>query len=171
MPIQAEKLRPDRNAFGSATVATRAMASLTNARYIVEPPASFTGSMPGHDQTIELQNLRLQRLQLGAESNDTGACNLGQPLVIGIGGNTEQLLDTIASDRRDDPKLCKMGANGVDHCGLLADKEMARTMEHQAALLLGVDRPTNRMFGLVTASQIASASTASFLCRFTYGFT
>jgi hypothetical protein len=26
---------------------------------------------------------------------------------------------------------------------------------------------TNRMFGLVTASQIASASVASFLCRFT----
>jgi len=30
---------------------------------------------------------------------------------------------------------------------------------------------TNRMFGRVTASQIASASAASFFCRFTYGFT
>ena len=30
---------------------------------------------------------------------------------------------------------------------------------------------TSRMFGRVTASQIASASVASFLCRFTYGFT
>ena len=88
-------------------------------------------------------------------------------LVIGIGGNTEQLLDTIASDRRDDPKLCKMGANGVDHCGLLADEEMARTMEHQAALLLGGLRRNEPHVGLATASQIASASIASFLCRFT----
>src|ERR1700730_15734940 len=31
----------------------------------------------------------------------------------------------------------------------------------------GVLVATNRMFGLVTASQIASASVASFLCRFT----
>jgi hypothetical protein len=30
---------------------------------------------------------------------------------------------------------------------------------------------TKRIVGLVTASQIASASAASFFCRFTYGFT
>jgi len=30
---------------------------------------------------------------------------------------------------------------------------------------------TNRMFALVTASQIASASVESFFCRLTYGFT
>ena len=71
------------------------------------------------------------------------AANLGQPLIICIGSNPEQLLDTLASDRRDDPKLCKISADGIDH----------------------------RMFGPATASQIASASVASFLCRFTYGFT
>jgi hypothetical protein len=30
---------------------------------------------------------------------------------------------------------------------------------------------TNRMFALVTASQMASASAASFFCRLTYGLT
>jgi hypothetical protein len=35
----------------------------------------------------------------------------------------------------------------------------------------GVLVATNRMLALATASQIASASVASFLCRFTYGFT
>src|SRR5258708_12672330 len=35
----------------------------------------------------------------------------------------------------------------------------------------GVLVSTNRMFALVTASQMASASAASFLCRFTYPFT
>ena len=34
----------------------------TDTRYIVEPPARLAGSVPGHDQTIELQNLSLQRL-------------------------------------------------------------------------------------------------------------
>ena len=31
----------------------------------------------------------------------------------------------------------KMGADRVDHRGLLADEQMTRAMEHQAALLLG----------------------------------
>ena len=78
--------------------------------------------MPGHDHTVELQDLSLQCLQVGAERTDTGAGNLGQPLIICIGGDTEQLLDTIASDRRDDPELGKMGADGIDHRGLLADE-------------------------------------------------
>ena len=37
-----------------------------------------------------------------------------------------------------------MGADRIDHRGLLADKEMARAVEHQAALLLGrlgLDKP------------------------------
>jgi transposase len=50
-----------------------------------------------------------------------------------------------------------------------------KTTEQQSALMMhrarvccsGVLVATNRMFGLVTASQIASASVASFLCRFT----
>jgi hypothetical protein len=37
------------------------------------------------------------------------------------------LFKTIASDRRDDAKLGKMGTDRVDHCGLLANKQMAQT--------------------------------------------
>src|SRR5258707_10921900 len=33
-------------------------------------------------------------------------------------------------------KLCKMGTDRIDHCGLLTDEQMAGAMEHQAALLL-----------------------------------
>ena len=32
-------------------------------------------------------------------------------------------------------KLCKMGTDRIDHCGLLTDEQMAGAMEHQAALL------------------------------------
>jgi len=59
------------------------------------------------------------------------------PFVIWISDYFEQRLHAIASDRRNDPELGKMGTDGVDHRGLLADEQMARAMEHQAALLLG----------------------------------
>jgi hypothetical protein len=47
------------------------------------------------------------------------------------------LFNTITSDRCDNAKLCKMGTDRIDHCGLLANEQMAGAMEHQAALLLG----------------------------------
>ena len=93
--------------------------------------------MPSPDHTIELQNLRLQHPQLGAESGHTRTGDLGQPLVICIGDDAEQLLDTIASDRRDDPELRKMSADRIDHRGLLADEQMTGAVQRQATLLLG----------------------------------
>ena len=68
----------------------------------------------------------------------------GQPFVVRIGSDFEQLIDTLASDRRDDPERGKMSTDRIDHGGLLADKEMARAMQHQATLLLGglgLDKP------------------------------
>ena len=60
-----------------------------------------------------------------------------------------------------------MSPDRIDHRSLLADEQMARAVEHQTALLLGRLGWTNRMLALVTASQIASASVASFFCRLT----
>ncbi len=91
-------------------------------REIIEPLARLTGSVPGSDHTVELQNLRLQHPQLGAERGETRAGNLRQPLVTWIGDDPEQFLDTIAPDRRDDPELGKMGTDRIDHRGLLADE-------------------------------------------------
>jgi hypothetical protein len=65
-------------------------------------------------------------------------------IIVRTSCNIERLLDAVASDRRDDAKLGKMRANGIDDRVLLALEEMARTMEHEAALLfcrLGVDKP------------------------------
>src|SRR5262245_51629009 len=53
----------------------------SNAGDRVEPPACLTGAMPSPDHTIEFQDLRLQPSQLGAESRNTGACNLRQSVV------------------------------------------------------------------------------------------
>ena len=64
-----------------------------------------------------------------------------------------------------------MRSDRIDHRGLLADEQMARAVQRQAALLLRCLGRNERMFGLVTASQMPSASAASFLWRLTYGFT
>src|SRR6516225_7316444 len=104
---------------------------------MIEPHAHLTGSMPGSDHPVELQNLRLQHSQLGAKGGDTGTGDIGQPFVTCIGDDIKQLLDTVTPDRRYDPELCQMGADGIDHCGLLTNNKMTCAMEHQAALLLG----------------------------------
>src|SRR5207245_3772374 len=109
----------------------------TDARDLIEPLARLIGSVPGHDQPVELQDLGLQHPQVGAESDETRPRNLGYAFVTGIGDNIEQCLDPIASDRRDDAELGKMGTDRIDHCSLLADEQVACAMQHQTALLLG----------------------------------
>jgi transposase len=48
----------------------RACVCRTDAGYIVKPPARLARSVPGHDHTVELQDLSLQCLQLGTERGD-----------------------------------------------------------------------------------------------------
>ena len=55
-PTQAEKFGPDRKAFGSATLATRAVASAgPTPRDLIQPFARFARSVPGHDLAIKLR--------------------------------------------------------------------------------------------------------------------
>src|SRR5688572_3734314 len=92
--------------------------------------------MPSSDHAIELKNLCLQHLQLGAESCNTRAGDLGQPLITCIRDDTEQLVDTPTSNRCDDAKLGKMRSDRIDDRGLLTDEQMTRAMKRQATLLL-----------------------------------
>src|SRR4249920_2696634 len=101
-------------------------------------------TVPSIDHTIELQDLRLQHPQLSAESGNAHTCHLGQAFIICISSDAEKLRDTIASDWRDDAELGQMSADGVDHRGLLADKQVTGTVQRQAALLfwcLGRNEP------------------------------
>jgi len=56
-----------------------------------------------------------------------------------------------------------------DYCGLPADRQLARAMHHQAVPLASLLVAANRMFGLMPAWRIASASATSVLCRLTHG--
>src|SRR5258707_698979 len=103
---------------------------------VMKALARLVGPVPGHDHPIELQDLLLEAEQLSAERGKTRAGNLRHPFVARVGNNMQQFHDTFTPDRGDNPELAKMGADRIDHCGLLADEQMARTVKHQAALLL-----------------------------------
>ena len=70
------------------------------------------------------------------KSGETCADYLGNSRVTWIGDDIEQFLDTLTSDRRNNPELAKMGADRIDQRGLLAEEQMARTVKQQATLLL-----------------------------------
>jgi hypothetical protein len=59
----------------------------------------------------------------------------------------------------------------IDDLGALADQQVAPAKHHRTRLLLLGLTATKRIDGRCAASQIASASAASFFCRFTNGFT
>ena len=50
------------------------------------------------------------------------ARHVGQSVIIRICDDSKELLDTVASDRRNSPKLGKMRADRVDHRDLLTDE-------------------------------------------------
>src|SRR5499427_6504079 len=103
----------------------------------VKSLAGLVRSVPCHDAAIEGQDLGFQCQQLSPESSHAGSCYLWQPSVVGIGDDFEQLLDTTAPNRCDDPELGQVHANGIDDGCLLANEQMARAMKRQTALLLG----------------------------------
>jgi len=69
--------------------------------------------------------------------------------------------------RDHDPELGKMRPECVRQHRLLPDQQRPCAMQHENSLLVGAFDGTNRMFGRLTASQIASASVASFFPRLT----
>src|SRR5712672_1194826 len=98
--------------------------------------ARLAGSVPGHDQPVELQNLLLEAEQLSIERGKARAGNLWHPFVARVGNNMQQFRNPLAPDWRDNAELGEVRADRIDHGGLLADEQMAGAVKHQAALLL-----------------------------------
>jgi hypothetical protein len=89
---------------------------------------------------------------------------------LALGDHLEQGLNTVAADPGDDAELGRMGTDRVDQRGVLTDEQLPRPVQHQHRLLVHCLDRHKRIVDLVTASQIASVSAASFLLRLTYGF-
>ena len=129
--------------------------------------ARFVGAVPDHDHPIELHDLLLEAEQLIAERGKARAGNFRHAFVTRVGNNVEQFGYSFAPDRRDDAKFSKVSPDRIDHRGLLANKQMPCAVKHQELCCSGVLVGTNRTLALATASQMASASVASFFCRLT----
>ena len=91
--------------------------------------ARLVGAVPGHDHSIELQNLLLDAEQLIAERGKTRTGNLWHPFFTRVGHNMQQFRDTFAPDRRDNAELGKVRSDRINHRGLLADEQMAGSVK------------------------------------------
>src|SRR5712672_2495369 len=75
---------------------------------VMKALARLVGPVPGHDHSIELQDLLLEAEQLTTERGKARAGNLWHPLVVWVGNNTQQFRDSFAPDRRDNAELGKV---------------------------------------------------------------
>jgi hypothetical protein len=87
--------------------------------------------------------------------------------VIGGRSDSKQLFNTFASHRGNDPGLGQMGAIALitEVCWRMKSWRVRWSIRQLCCS--GVLVSTNRMLALVTASQMTSASVASFFCRLT----
>jgi hypothetical protein len=69
--------------------------------------ARVVGTVPGHDHSIELQNLLLEAEQLIAQRGKTRTGNLWHPFVARVGHNMQEFGDSLAPNRCDDANLAR----------------------------------------------------------------
>src|SRR6195256_235461 len=92
---------------------------------VMKALARLVGPVPGHDHSIELQDLLLEADQLSAERGKTRTGNLGHPFVARVGNNMQQFRDSSTPDRRDNAEFGKVSPDRVNYRGLLAGEQMA----------------------------------------------
>jgi hypothetical protein len=105
--------------------------------------------------------------KLAAKRPNTGMRDIGQPFVVAVTGDLEQLFNTSASDRGDDAELGEVSSDRIDNCLCCRMNRWRVRWSIRQLCCSVVFVATNRIFALVTASQIASASAESFFCRLT----
>ena len=120
-----------------------------------------------NDPFLDRSDHRLHRLKLRRQHDEAGVSIDRQARILFARNDLQQLLDPFAPLRSRNAEFGHMRPQGIDQLGPLPHQKIARSMLHQLALLLGRFDLTNRMVGRRTASQIASASAASFLLRLT----
>jgi hypothetical protein len=112
--------------------------------------------------------LHAQPLELMTRGLYTLPGQVRDAVIIGVGGDLEQLLDAAPADRRHNAELSQMRA-GMELIAAVCwrmNRCRVRCSIRQACWS-GVFTGTKRMLGRCTASQIASASAASFFWRLT----
>ena len=133
-----------------------------------QPLAGFIGPVPGDQLALECADPLAKAFQLGGEYLQDRAQQLGQPGHRLIFVQALQGIQGVARSRSDDdPELGQLRPRGIEQHGPLPHQQVAGAMQGHDRLRASERIGTKRMFGRDTASQIASASAASFFCRFT----
>ena len=136
---------------------------------IIKPPTRLTGSVPGSDHTVELQNLLLQPSQLSPECQGHARAISGTRLSFG----SATTLSSSSTPWRPTGAIIPNSARWARIALITAvcwrmNRWRAR-WSTRPLCCSGVLVTTNRMLALVTASQMASASVASFFMPFDVG--
>ncbi len=167
-PIQAEKSRPDRNAFGSATLATRAVAS--------------TGPTPGISSSRLLVSLDRCQARIRRSNSRIWAFSIrswtpraarharatsGSRLSLESATMSSSSSTPLRPTRATIPNSARWARIALITAVCWRIKRWRVRWSIRQLCCSGVLVATNRMFALVTASQMASASAASFFCRLT----
>ncbi len=121
--------------------------------------------MPGMNALLGGGDLALQRQQLPRQPCQTCPCQWRDALIARLGDHRKELLHLRQPDPGDNPELRHVGADRIDHHGPLTSSRVRCTIN--TLCCSAVLTATKRIEGRVTASQIASASAASFLFRLT----
>jgi hypothetical protein len=80
--------------------------------------------VPGHDHSIEFQNLLLKAEQLSTQYGKTCTRDIRHPVVVSVGNDTEQFLDPFTPNRCDDAEFGKVSPDRIDDGRLLADAQI-----------------------------------------------
>ena len=117
------------------------------------------------DPLFDRPDQRPHGLELGRQHDDARARIDRQPRVLFVRHDRKQFRDPGVALRRNDAELGQVRSEGVDALGALTDQQIAVRCCINWPCCSADLTCTKRIVGRRTASQIASASAASFLLR------
>src|SRR5262245_43537637 len=144
-PIQAEKSRPDRNAFGSAILATSAVAKagptpgISSSRLLVSCDRCQIMIWRSKSRICAF-SARSWAPRAATHARATAGIRLSSELATTVSSCSTPLRPIGATI----PNSARWAADRIDHRGLLTNEQMPRAMKHQATLLLrrlSLDKP------------------------------
>jgi hypothetical protein len=127
--------------------------------------------MPGSDLFLKLIHLPVKLLEMRVQSRKKFAAGPQQAVLSILQDFRHPPLKAAYALGHYDAEFAQEPANLITLGRACGNKSLPRSVQPQQRLLSTVLSATKRMLSRSTASQIASASRASFLLLFTYGST
>src|SRR5207248_4854061 len=128
-----------------------------------QPPACCAGGVPGEELLLDRGDLPLDRSDLRGQTLQYLAREIGQTIVSRIIDQFDQLSSTGQALRGDDTEFATVPPQRIDQHRALPNQQFAVRCSRRTDCCSTLLSAVNRIVGRVSASQMASASVASFL--------